>query len=105
MCGMTRGGGRGQRGALLAGRARRRWSGPAAVERREVLVGVRQGTAAEESSRDVPSPSEVEGRQRLWRSLLVLVALLLLAETFVANRGWRGTASRLGSTQSEGGTS
>ena len=76
-----------------------------AVDPRERLVGGREGAAAEESSRDIPSPSEVEGRQRLWRSLLVLVALLLLAETFVANRGWRGTASRLGPTQSEGGTS
>ncbi|CAN5837613.1 hypothetical protein BH11GEM1_BH11GEM1_24990 [soil metagenome] len=91
--------------ALVAANAPADESDLTGVEPRELLVGVRQGASAEESSRDVPSPSEVEGRQRLWRTLLALVVLLLLTETFVANRGWRGTASRLGPTESEGGTS
>ena len=92
--------------ALVAANAPADESDLTPVVPRELLVGVRQGTSREESStRDEPSPSEVEGRQRLWRALLVLVALLLLTETLVANRGWRGTASRLGSAPSEGGIS
>ena len=75
------------------------------VDARELLLGVRQSAASADASSDAPTPAEIEGRQRLWRILLVVVALLLLAETFVANRGWRGTASRLGAAQSEGGAS
>lgn len=95
----------GEPAALVAANAPSAESDLTPVEARELLLGVRQSASVEETSRDVPTPSEVEGRQRLWRTLLVLVALLLLTETFVANRGWRGTASRLGPTQSEGGTS
>ena len=90
--------------ALVATNAPADESDLTAVDPRELLLGVRQSASAEDTSHDVPSPSEVEGRQRLWSTLLILVALLLLTETFVANRGWRGTASRLGPTQSEGGT-
>ena len=75
------------------------------VDAKELLLGVRQSAASADASSDAPTPAEIEGRQRLWRILLVVVALLLLAETFVANRGWRGTASRLGAAQSEGGAS
>ena len=42
----------------------------------------------------VATPVETEGRQRLWSALLVAVALLLIAETIVASRSWRGTAGR-----------
>ena len=90
---------------LVAANAPSEESDLTAVDPRELLLGVRQSAPTEEASRDVPTLSEVEGRQRLWRALLVVVALLLLIETFVANRGWRGTASRLGPAQSEGGTS
>jgi hypothetical protein len=40
----------------------------------------------------------------MWRYLLAAVALLLLAETFVANRGRRGTGSLLTVVQSERST-
>ncbi len=70
------------------------------VDPRELLLGVRQSTATTDATNEVPSRSEVEGRQRLWRTLLIAVALLLLGETFMATRGWRGTASRIGATQS-----
>ena len=72
------------------------------VDARELLLGVRQSAAARDAIHDIPTPAEVEGRQRLWRLLLVAVAVLLLAETLVANRGWRGTASGIGAAQSEG---
>ncbi len=39
-----------------------------------------------------PAPAETEGRQRIWRLLLLGAALLVAAETVIANRGWRGTA-------------
>ena len=48
---------------------------------------------------------EVEARQRLWRYVIATVALLLLAETFVANSGWRGTSSKLTVEPSEGSAS
>ena len=64
------------------------------VDARELLLGVRQSAPTAGAARDAPTPAEIEGRQRLWRILLAVVVLLLLAETIVANRGWRGTARR-----------
>jgi hypothetical protein len=37
---------------------------------------------------------ELESRQRLWRWLIAIVAVLLLAETVIASQGWRGRARR-----------
>jgi hypothetical protein len=71
------------------------------IDARELLLGVRPSAASADGSVDVPTRTEVEGRQRLWRFLLAAVAVLLLAETFMASRGWRGTASRLTVAQSE----
>lgn len=45
---------------------------------------------------------ELEHRQAGWRWVLVAVALLLAAETWVASRGWRGIAAPTPTT--EGGT-
>ena len=95
----------GEPAGLLAVNAPTNESDLTPVDARELLLGVRQSAATADASNDVPTPAEIEGRQRLWRILLVVVALLLLAETFVANRGWRGTASRLGAAQSEGSAS
>ena len=75
------------------------------VDARELLLGVRQSAAAADASNDVPTPEEIEARQRMWRFLLAAVAVLLLAETIFANRGWRGTASRLSIAPSERSTS
>ena len=38
---------------------------------------------------------DLEKRQGLWRWMLIVAALLLVAETLLANRGWRGRAARL----------
>ncbi|MES2177573.1 MAG: BatA domain-containing protein [Gemmatimonadota bacterium] len=73
------------------------------VDPRELLLGVKQSTVTAGSQDDAPTPVEVEGKQRLWRILLFAAGLLLLLETFIGNRGWRGTASRLTVSQAEGG--
>lgn len=65
------------------------------VDARELLVGV---AVAPEDSASIAGPAgdiELEKRQGIWRWLLIVVALLLIAETLLANRGWRGRAGRL----------
>ncbi|MEP6990142.1 MAG: BatA domain-containing protein [bacterium] len=86
----------GEPAALLAVNPPAGESDLTAMDARDLLLGVRESTVAASASSDVPTQTEVEGRQRLWRALLIVVALLLLTETCVANRGWRGTASRIG---------
>ena len=71
------------------------------VDARELLLGVKQSAPGAGAGPDAPTQIEVESRQRLWRLLLIAAGLLLL-ETFVGNRGWRGTASQLMTSQSEG---
>ncbi len=90
--------------SLLAVNAPANESDLTPVDARELLLGVKQSAASASASNDVPTPEEVEGRQRMWRYLLAAVALLLLAETFVANRGRRGTGSLLTVVQSERST-
>ena len=63
------------------------------ADARELLLGVRRGDSAQTVSAEPPAPREREGRQRIWRLLLGLVLLVLLVETVIANRGWRGTAA------------
>ena len=41
-----------------------------------------------------PTRDALERRQNAWRILLVIVALALLGETFMATRGWRAVARR-----------
>jgi hypothetical protein len=95
----------GEPAGLLAVNAPTSESDLTPVDARELLLGVRQTAASANVSNDVPTPEEIEARQRMWRILLAAVAVLLLAETIFANRGWRGTASRLGIAQSERSTS
>jgi hypothetical protein len=63
------------------------------ADARELLLGVRRGDSAQMASAEPPAPREREGRQRIWRLLLGAVLLVLLVETVIANRGWRGTAA------------
>ena len=60
----------------------------------ELLLGV--GESADSTLQGVAPPTaiEVESRQRVWRWLVLLAALLLVAESVVASRGWRGRARR-----------
>ncbi|HTL04180.1 MAG TPA: BatA and WFA domain-containing protein [Gemmatimonadales bacterium] len=62
---------------------------------RELLLGVRRGDSSAVGPAAPPAPAEREARQRVWRILLIAAAVLLLAETIVANRGWRGTATHV----------
>jgi hypothetical protein len=60
---------------------------------RELLIGVRQADSTAAAARDHLTAVEQESRQGIWRLLLLAVAVLLLLEALVANRGWRGTAA------------
>ena len=69
---------------------------------RELLLGVRRGdSTAAATAQATPAPAERESRQRVWRLLLILAGVLLLAETIVANRGWRGTATHVAAAPPE----
>ena len=91
--------------ALVAANAPSNESDLTSVDPRELLLGVRQTTATTDDTNEVPTQSEVEGRQRLWRVLLIVLAVLLIGETFMANRGRRGIANRIGGTRTEGSAS
>lgn len=60
----------------------------------ELLLGV--ATATDSTARDAGTQTavELEGRQGIWRLLLLAAALLLVGETVLAARGWRGKARR-----------
>ncbi len=88
--------------ALLAVNSPAPESDLSTVDARELLLGVKQSAANAGVGADAPTAAEVESRQRLWRLLLIAAGVLLLVETFVGNRGWRGTASQLMPSQSEG---
>lgn len=60
---------------------------------RELLIGVRQSDSSAAAVRQNLTAVEQESRQGLWRLLLAVVAVLLVLEALVANRGWRGTAA------------
>ena len=60
---------------------------------RELMIGVRQSDSTSALTRENLVASEQESRQGIWRLLLAVVAVLLLLEAIVANRGWRGTAA------------
>ncbi|MEO8561560.1 MAG: BatA domain-containing protein [bacterium] len=61
----------------------------------ELLAGVTHGDASLAASSQVPAPAEIERRQGYWRLLIGALAVLLLLEMLMANRGWRGSANPL----------
>ena len=72
---------------------------------RELLLGVRRSDSLHTAAAPPPTAAEREGRQRLWRILLTLAALLLLLETLVANRGRRASATSVLPAPPEGSAS
>jgi hypothetical protein len=60
---------------------------------RELMIGVRQSDSTSAPARETLAAREQESRQGIWRLLLAAVAVLLVVEAIVANRGWRGTAA------------
>ena len=65
------------------------------VDARELLVGVSVSNEEDGATAGPAGSIELEKRQGLWRWMLIVAALLLVAETLLANRGWRGRAARL----------
>lgn len=59
------------------------------VDARELLLGVRQSDSSATATAGPRTSLETERAQSWWRMLLAAVAVVLLLETFVANRGWR----------------
>lgn len=64
------------------------------IDPKELLLGVRQSDQAAATSTAPPTTYELERRQNNWRLLLIVVALALVSETFMATRGWRAIARR-----------
>ena len=65
------------------------------IDPKELLLGVRVSDASAAAQDAPPTPAELERRQNPWRLLLIIVALALLGETFMATRGWRAIARRI----------
>lgn len=65
-----------------------------AADPRELLLGVGRVGESESRSTAPATAVEVEGRQLLWRALLLIVAIALVVETLWSARGWRGHARR-----------
>jgi len=61
----------------------------------ELLAGVRHGDPSLAAGPVVPSPAEIERRQGYWRLIIIALAVLLVLEMIMANRGWRGIANPL----------
>ena len=61
----------------------------------ELLSGVKHGDASLDAGPVVPAPAEIERRQGYWRLLIGALAVLLVLEMLMANRGWRGVANPL----------
>ena len=59
------------------------------VDARELLLGVRQTDSTAAAVQGPRTAAETERAQGWWRVVLLVVAVVLLLETFVANRGWR----------------
>lgn len=60
----------------------------------ELLLGVSLEEETTERALGAQTAAEVEGRQTAWRLLLLGAVLLLLGETIIGSRGWRGRARR-----------
>lgn len=64
------------------------------IDPKELLLGVRTSQTLGAADSLPTTPDAMERRQGLWRILLVVVALALLGETFMATRGSRAVARR-----------
>ncbi len=65
------------------------------IDPKELLLGVRESAPSAAATAEAPTPTELERRQNPWRVLLIIVALALIGETFIATRGWRAIARRI----------
>ncbi len=70
----------------------------------EMLVGVGQDSVAA-STMTAATLIEAERRPQNGRTLLLIAAAVLLVETVMASRGWRGVAAKIVGTAPEGSTS
>jgi hypothetical protein len=68
---------------------------------REILLGVSRGDSSAAAAGAPPSRADQEQGQRLWRLLLAGAVVLLIAESIVANRGWRATSSSMAQAPTE----
>jgi hypothetical protein len=59
------------------------------VDPRELLLGVGQSDSSTAAAAGPATPVQAERAQSVWRILLLCMAVVLLAETVLANRGWR----------------
>lgn len=64
------------------------------ADARELLLGVSESPDSTLQGITTPTSIEIESRQSAWRLLLFAALLLLLAESIIASRGWRGRARR-----------
>jgi len=64
------------------------------IDPKELLLGVRTSETLAAADSVAPTPDALERRQSAWRFLIVVVALALIGETFMATRGWRAVARR-----------
>ncbi|MES2523349.1 MAG: BatA domain-containing protein [Gemmatimonadota bacterium] len=71
------------------------------VDPKELLLGVGTTEASATADAAPPTPDALERRQNAWRILLLIVALALVGETFMATRGWRAVARRYPSASSD----
>ncbi|MEO5798388.1 MAG: BatA domain-containing protein [Gemmatimonadales bacterium] len=60
----------------------------------ELLLGVADSNTTA-ATKGPPTSTELEQRQQLWRIFLMVVALLLVVETWLVGRGWRANAGRI----------
>lgn len=60
----------------------------------ELLLGVSESPDSTLRGLEAPTSMELESRQRVWRWLILLAAVLLVAESVIASQGWRGRARR-----------
>jgi hypothetical protein len=72
-----------------------------AIKPNELLVGVGQDSV-KASTLTAASLAEAERRQRIWRTLLLLAAAMLLGELAMTSHGWRGTAATIVGTAPDG---
>jgi hypothetical protein len=74
-----------------------------AADSRELLLGVGRAEESGERAAAPATPIEVEGRQRLWRALLLVALAALALEAVWGARGWRGH-SRRANIETSGGS-